>query len=71
MMDRWAKVFDVALLLLHFASILLERKKAKDFQKHLNETDDVPQELKNAAGIYTSFLGYLSFALLAIHTAVI
>ena len=70
-MDRWIRILDGALLVLHFLSIVLERKKAKDFQKHLNEVDHIPKELVEAAEVYSSFLGYVSFALLAIHTAVI
>lgn len=70
-MDRWIRILDVALLALHFLSIVSERKKAKDFQKHLNEVDDIPKELVEAAEVYSSFLGYVSFALLAIHSAVI
>jgi len=70
-MDRWIRILDAALLALHFLSIISERQKAKDFQKHLNEVDDIPKELVKAAEVYSSFLGYVSFALLAIHSAVI
>lgn len=70
-MDRWIRILDVALLILHFISVFLERKKAKDFQKQLREIKDVPQEFFEVAEVYSSFVGYVSFALLTIHLAVI
>jgi len=70
-MDRWIRILDVALLVLHFLSIISEKKKAKDFQNHLNEIDDMPKELVEAAEVYSSFVEYVSFALLTIHLAVI
>ena len=62
---------DIALLVLHLVSIFLERKKAKDFKNQLENNANAPEELREAADLYMSFLGYISFALIAIHASVV
>jgi hypothetical protein len=69
--NELSNALEPILLLLHFISVLLERKKAHDFKKRLEKNCDIPQYLKDTAEMYVSFLGYISFALLAIHAAVI
>jgi len=70
-LNKWISILDIALLILHFISILLERKKANDFKEQLDKIENTPKELREAAEVYASFLGYVSFALLAIHASVI
>ena len=71
MQQNLIKVLDGVLLVLHFISILSERKKAKDLKDKFDKSSTIPEGFRDFADIYVSFLEYVSFALLAIHIACI
>ena len=71
MQQNLIKALDGALLILHFISILSERKKANNLKDKFDKSSTIPEGFHDLADIYGSFLGYVSFALFAIHVACI